>query len=508
MILVVAILGTGIVFLDQTAVNVAIPSIQSDLQGDIGDLQWIIDSYLLTLSVTLLIGGALGDLYGRVRVYNAGMLLFLVASVACGLAPTSGWLIAARALQGVGGGIMVPGALAIINASTAPERRGRVLGTWATFSPLITLAGPIVGGFLVDNVSWRAIFFLNIPLGIVAMLVAVRHVPDSRNEEAGGRLDWAGLIALVLGLGGLLFALIEGPRLGWTDPLVVATLLIGILGLATFVIVESRVPAPLVPLHHFRNRTFSGINLMTLILFAGLGGPFFFLTLNLQQVQGYSASAAGLAIIPIALSIFLLSRPVGRLSDRIGPRPILITGVLLMSAGFLLLLRPALDASYWSAWFPAILVYGIGIACMVVPLTTIALGALPQRNSGIASGVNNSASRIGQMLSVAILGAVLAGGFRSSLVRRGQELGLPQGVLDALFEQARNLGATQAPVGLPADIAAAVEQLIRLSFVDAFRLIMLLSAAFVLTSLVVLLLMVRPEAQSEEAPSLAARELL
>ena len=493
MVLIIAVLSSGIVFLDQTAINVALPAIQDALKADFGALQWILDIYLLVLSVFMLIGGILGDIYGRVRIYIIGMIIFAVASIICGVAPNTSWLIGGRFLQGVGGSLIAPAGLAIINAVVAPERRGRMLGTWGTFSPLITVAGPLVGGWLVDNATWRAVFFLNLPLCIIAIIIAYLYVPENRDEEASGQLDWAGVFTLMIGLSGILISLIEGPNFGWSHPLVIISLLIGLIGFALFIWVELHVPNPLVPLELFKIRVFTGINLLTLIMFAGLGGPFFFLTLNFQQIQGYSAAQAGLAIIPTAVSIFLLSRLIGNLSDKYSPRPILIVATILMMSGFLLLSRTGIDQSYWTAWFPGILIYGLGIAGMVVPLTTIALGALPQRQSGIASGINSAASRMGQMLSVAVFGGIMINRFRTSLINRSDSLNISPAIRDSLAEQARSLGNLQAPSGLSIESQEAIQQLIRLAFVDGFQLVMYLSTAMVFISLIILLLTIRKE---------------
>ncbi len=497
MALTLAILSSGIVFLDQSAVNVALPAIQSSLNADIGALQWILDIYLLVLSVLMLIGGVLGDIFGRVRVYIIGMAIFIGASVLCGLAPTAGWLIAGRFLQGVGGSLVAPGGLAIINAVVAPERRGRMLGIWGTFSPLITVAGPVIGGWLVDFASWRSVFFINLPLGLLAIFVAWRYVPENKNEEVDGRLDWLGLITLMLGLSGLLFALIEGPNFGWSSPLILASLVIGAVGLITFVWVESWVPAPLIPLNLFKIPVFTGVNLMTIILYFGLGGPFFFITLNFQQVQGYTAAQAGLAIMPIALSLFLMARQMGRLIDKIGARPLIIIANIIIAAAFFLLMWPSVDQSYWTHWLPGILLYGIGLGFLVVPITSLGLQALPANQSGIASGVNNAASRLGQMLSVAVLGAVMVNRFRTGLASRIASYNLPADVQTTLLAQARNLAETTPPANLPAETVAEIEQIIRLAFVDGFRTNMFISAILVLASLVILFLTIPKDSQPD-----------
>ena len=486
MALAIAILSSGIVFLDQTAVNVALPAIQESLNADISALQWILDIYLLVLSVLMLIGGVLGDIFGRVRVYIIGMIVFIAASVLCGLAPTAGWLIAGRFLQGVGGSLIAPGGLAIINAVVASERRGRMLGIWGTFSPLITVAGPVVGGWLVDAISWRAVFYINLPLGLLAILIAWAYVPETRNKEVDGHLDWLGLITLMIGLSGLLIALIEGPVVGWQNPWIIGSIAAGILGFSAFVWVESTVNSPLIPLDLFKIPEFSGVNLMTVVLYFGLGGPFFFITLNLQQVQGYTAAEAGLATIPLAIILFLMASRMGNLVDRIGARPLIIISNILIALAFFMLMWPSIDQSYWTHWLPGIVMYGIGLGFLVVPITTLSLQALPTNRSGVASGVNNAASRLGQMLAIAVLGAVMTNRFRLGLANRLADLNLPEAVQAELLAQARNLGETVPPAGLSAEVTAQIEQIIRLSFVDGFRTNMLIAAILVLCSLSIL----------------------
>ena len=504
MAVVVTILGTGMVYLDQTAVNVALPRLQVALNADVGGLQWLIDIYILTLGVLLLIGGALGDMYGRVRVFVIGMVIFVLSSAGCGLANSLGMLIAARAVQGVGGALLVPGGLAMINAVVAEERRGRALGTWGTFSPLVTVSGPLVGGWLVDTVSWRAVFFLNIPIGIAATYVALRHVPETRDEHASRTLDVPGVLALMIGLAGLLFGLIEGPHLGWGSPLVAACLAAGAAGLTGFVVVEWRSPAPLLPLGLFRNRSFTGINLMTLVLYFALGSLFFFLTLNLQQVQGYTAFLSGLAQLPSTLVLILLARHVGRLTDRIGPVPLMTVGVLIASAGFFLYALPGVGGSYWTTFFAPAVVFGTGMVITFIPLTAVALGSLPNRYSGIASGFNNAVTRVAQMMSVAIFGALMTDMFRDGLIERTAALPLSAGMRAELLSRARELAATTLPAGLPAGVADAVHQAIQWSFVGAFRQVMFIALGLALLSLVIMLATVRyqPVAQAK-APETA-----
>jgi EmrB/QacA subfamily drug resistance transporter len=482
-VLAVTILSTGMVYLDQSALNVAIPHIQASLNADVAGFQWILNIYILTLSVLLMIGGALGDRYGRVRVLIVGTLIFTAASIWCGTANSLEMLIAARALQGVGGALLVPGGLAIINATVPAERRGQALGVWGTFSPLIVMLGPLVGGWLTDTISWRAVFFINLPLGLLACWIAWRKVPESRDETAIGPLDWPGVLTLMLGLGALLFGLIEGPQLGWFHSLILVSILTGLLSLAAFIFIEARSPAPLMPLHLFRNRAFSGINALTLFHYFGLSSIFFFLTLNFQQVQGYGAFEAGLHQLPIPFCLFLMSRFAGRLTDRIGPQRVMTFGILLASTGFLLMLIPGVDANYWLTFFPGQLLFGIGNGLSFVPLTSIALGSLPARYSGIASGLNNAVSRVAQMLAVAIFGMVMLSTFRTSLTEQTQNIPMSADARTQLAEQASNLGATQAPASLESGAAQAVQAAVKLAFVQGWRNIMLVSFVFVLAGI-------------------------
>lgn len=495
------------VYLDQTALNVAIPSIQHALNADVAGFQWIINLYILTQSVLLMIGGALGDRYGRARMLIVGTLIFVAASVLCGLAGSLEMLIVARGLQGVGGALLIPGGLAIINATVAPGQRGRVLGVWGTFSPLVIMLGPLVGGWLTTAFSWRAIFFINVPIGFLAVFLAARFVPESRDEQATGPLDWPGVLTLMFGLAGMLYGLIEGSQLGWSHPLVAGGLGGGALMLALFVLIERRSPAPLMPLHLFRNRAFSGINLMTLLHYTGLSSIFFFLTLNFQQAQGLSAFVAGLAQLPIPLCLFLVSRQAGRLTDRVGPLRVMTTGALLASGALLLLTLPGVGANYWLQFLPAELLFGLGNGLTFVPLTAIALGSLPSRYSGIASGLNNAVARVAQMLAVAVFGMVMLSTFRASLAGRVAALPLAEDARAQLLADARNLGATEPPAGLPPEVAAAVAAAIRSAFVEGFRQILVIAFVLVLAGLAVLYVFVGFRAARVSSPEPAPASL-
>jgi EmrB/QacA subfamily drug resistance transporter len=418
------------------------------------------------------------------------MILFTVASIICGATNSLGALIAARALQGIGGALLVPGSLAILNATIPPERRGHAIGLWSSFAPLIALVGPVVGGALVDSLSWRIIFFLNVPLGILASTLALRFIPENKDPHATGPLDYPGILALMVGLAGIIFAIIEGPQQG-LSPAVLIALSIGLVGLATFLFIESRSANPIMPLHFFRNSTFTGINLVTLVLYLALSGVFFFLVINFQQAQGYSAVDSGLAQLPASLILAILATPMGRLTTRFGARPLMLIGIILCGVAFLMFARLGLETNYWLSFFPAVVVFGLGLAFFVVPLTAVALTALPDRFSGISSGVNNAATRIAQMLAVAIFGAMLASGFRAGLIDHTAVLPLDPPIRDHLIADSRNLGAIEIPASLSLAQAESVHQAIRLSLVDSSRILMVTCAALCLLAALITFFLIR-----------------
>jgi len=404
-VIVAAVLGSGIAFLDMTVVNVALPKIGDDLGGGLSGLQWTLDGYLLTLSSLLLLGGALGDEYGRKRMFVIGLVSFTVASVLCGVAPSIGTLIAARALQGAGGALLVPGSLAIITSSFESDDHGAAVGAWAGLSGLSTALGPFLGGWLVDAVSWRLVFLINVPLAAVALWVTLRHVPESRDPEAGERPDFAGALTATLGLGGVVFALIQGPAHGWSAAAVAAGL-IGVAALVAFPFVERRVESPLVPLEIFKSRQFSGANGTTFVVYAGLNAALFLVVVELQTALGYSALAAGAATLPITVLLLLLSPYAGRLSQRIGPRIPMTVGPLIVAVGLFLLAGIDPETTYFIGIFPGLVVFGLGLAITVAPLTAAVMAAVDERHVGVGSGVNNAVARIAGLLSVAVLPAL------------------------------------------------------------------------------------------------------
>jgi EmrB/QacA subfamily drug resistance transporter len=480
-VLATTILGSAMAFIDASVVNVALPAIQSDLGASIGGAQWVVNGYMLMLGALTLIGGAAADRFGRRRVFALGVAVFTTASVACGFAPTTAILIVARFVQGIGGALLVPSSLAIISAAFSEETRGKAIGTWAGFSALTTALGPVLGGLLVDAVSWRAIFFINVPLAAVTLAIAFARVPESR-DEADAPLDWRGGLLAIVGLAALAYGLTAAAQRGWGDASVVGSLVASALALAAFVWWEARASAPMLPLGLFRSPLFTGANLLTLLLYFALSGAFFFLPFNLIHVQGYSAALAGAAFLPSTLIMGTLSRWSGGLIDRIGAKLPLTVGPVIAAGGFALLALPGIGGSYWTTFFPAMVVVGFGMAITAAPLTTVVMDSVDARHAGTASGVNNAVSRIAGMLAVAVLGTLAVGLFGPALEARLDRLRVPPDVRAALTTQAPRLVEAQVPSGADEATRRLLEQAVSDAFVHTFRLIMLLCAALALAS--------------------------
>jgi len=462
-------------FIDGTVVNVALPALQTNLNATIVDVQWVIEAYSLLLAALLLVGGSLGDHFGRRRVFVVGVALFAFASAWCGFAANIGQLIAARAVQGLGAALLVPGSLAIISSSFPEDQRGRAIGTWSGFSAITAAIGPVIGGWLIEHVSWRAVFFINIPLALLVILMSLWRVPESSDKESVG-LDWWGAILGALGLGALVYGLIESSRLGFSDRSVVAALVAATLLLAFFLIVEARVPNPMLPLTLFRSRTFAGANLLTFLLYGALGGTLFFLPLNLIQVQHYSATAAGAALLPFILIIFLLSRWSGGLVERYGPKIPLVAGPSIAALGFALFMLPGVGGSYWQKFLPPIVTLGIGMAVSVAPLTTTVMNSATQNRVGIASGVNNAVARGAGLLAIAVLGIVMLHVFNHALEQRLSAWKLPPSAWQSLQAQRSRLAAASLPQEVDALTREAIGRAINESFVHAFRWVMAIGA--------------------------------
>ena len=492
-VLAATTVASSMAFIDGTVVNVALPALQTNLNATIVDVQWVIEAYSLLLAAFLLVGGSLGDHYGRRRVFLIGIALFAFASAWCGFAANIGQLIAARAAQGLGAALLVPGSLAIISSSFPESERGRAIGTWSGFSAITAAIGPVIGGWLIEHLSWRAVFFINIPLALLVIVISLRRVPESSDKESVG-LDWWGAIFGALGLGALVYGLIESSRLGFSDRSVVVALIAAAILLALFLILEARVSNPMLPLTLFRSRTFTGANLLTFLLYGALGGTLFFLPLNLIQVQHYSATAAGAALLPFILIIFLLSRWSGGLVERYGPKVPLVIGPLIVALGFALFMVPGVGGSYWQKFFPAIVVLGTGMAISVAPLTTTVMNSVTQNRVGIASGVNNAVARGAGLLAIAVLGIVMLHAFNHALDQRLSAWKLPPSALQSLQAQRSKLAAASLPEELDALTQQVIGRAIDESFVHAFRWIMGIGATLAGVSAITALVFIGTEA--------------
>jgi EmrB/QacA subfamily drug resistance transporter len=468
-------------FIDGTVVNVALPALQANLGATVIDVQWVVEGYGLFLSALILVGGSMGDLFGRRRMFLAGVTVFAIASAGCGLVLTIHQLVIARAVQGLGAAFLVPGSLSIISASFSEQERGRAIGTWSGFTSITAAMGPVLGGWLIEHVSWRWVFFINVPVAAAVVVISLWRVPENRIAVQRS-IDWLGSLIATLGLAGVTYGFIESANLGWKHPAVWGSLAAGCVSLIAFPSIEARASSPIVPLGLFRSRNFTGANLLTLCLYAALGIFFFLFPLNFIQVQHYTATAAGAAALPTILLLFFLSRWSGGLVARYGARRPLIAGPVIAAAGFILFAVPSGGGSYWTSFFPAFVVLGLGMAVSVAPLTTVVMGAVDQNHAGTASGINNAVARVAGLLSVAILGIVMVSAFSARLNQRLAELSVSPGVVHDLQSEEIKLAAVAVPAGLDSSAATAIRLAVDLSFVFAFRLVMLICAGLSLTS--------------------------
>lgn len=423
--LAATILSSSMAFIDASVVNIALPSIQRELAVSVAAMQWIVDAYLLLLGSLVLIGGALGDKLGRRTIFVVGVAIFTGASAACGLAPNAAMLIAARAVQGVGAALLVPSSLAIIGAVFAERDRGRAIGTWAGFGAITSAIGPVIGGWLVDALSWRAIFFINLPVALAALALAVYAVPNSRAPATAGALDWIGALMAVGGLGGLTYGLTIASTMGLAHADVLVLVGIGTVLLTAFVFVEARARNPMMPLSVFCSRDFTGANIVTLLVYFGLGGALFFLPYTLIRAHGYTATAAGAALLPLSVTIGALSSVAGSVAERIGPRVPLIAGPIVAGIGFAMLGGLVASGSFWRGIFPALTVVGLGMTITVAPLTTTVMAAVSDQRAGVASGINNAVARVAGLLAIAVLGIVFVHAHDLALSAQLDRLNVP-----------------------------------------------------------------------------------
>ena len=481
-VIAAASLGSGMAFLDSTVMNVALPAVQMNLDLSAREVQWVFGAFAVVLAALLLLGGTLGDHYGRRRIFVLGASIFALASVWCALAPGAGQLIAARAVQGAGGALLVPASLAIVGASFEGRQRTKAIGLWGALSGLAMAVGPVLGGWLVEDVSWRAAFLISPAMALVAIPITLRHVPESRDPEAR-RLDLIGAALATIGLGGLVYGLIESAASGFGAPVALAALLLGAFALSTFVFVERREDDPMVPPSLFRSKNFDGANLVTLLFYMSLTGSLYFVPFLMMQVHGYSAFVAGSVFLPFVAMALLLGRRSEYILARFGTKVPLVAASLAVALGFVLFAVPGVEqGSYWSSFFPAMVVQGFGMALAITPLTAVALASVEGEHSGLASGVSNAAARVAAPLAVAVLGIFIYGAFSANLDERLDGMNLRGEVRSEIEAEQDDLGAAEAPEGVEAATAAHIERAIDKSFVAGFRTVMVVCVGIALAS--------------------------
>jgi EmrB/QacA subfamily drug resistance transporter len=468
-------------FIDSTVVNVALPALQASFHATLVDVQWVVESYGLFLGALILVGGSFGDLFGRRFIFVVGISIFALASAGCGFASSIHQLIIARSIQGVGAALLVPGSLTIISTSFDEKSRGQAIGTWSGFTAITTAIGPVLGGWLVGHASWRWVFFINLPLAAAVIVISLRFIPESRSSTAR-HVDWLGAILATVGLGGLVYGFLESSNLGWKNPPVLGSLFVSFGCLIGFVLVEEHVTEPMLPISLFKSRSFSGANLLTLFLYSAIGIFFFLFPLNLIQVQGYSTTATGVAVVPFILLMFFLSRWSGGLVDRFGAKGPLIIGPIIAALGLMLFALPAVGDNYWKAFFPAIMVLGFGMAVTVAPLTTVVMNSVDQDRVGAASGINNAVARAAGVLAIAVFGVVMVKAFSFRLNHSLAGFSLAPDILHDLQNNEIKLAGLQAPSALNPAMKTIVKESVKEAFIFGFRIVMFICAGLSLAS--------------------------
>jgi EmrB/QacA subfamily drug resistance transporter len=500
-VLAACVLGSSMAFIDSSVVNVALPKMESDLATTLSAMTWVINAYTLCMSALLLIGGAAGDQMGRRRIFIVGISIFALASIGCGLAPGVEVLIFARAIQGVGAALLIPCALAIIGATFGEKERGAAIGVWSGASAIAAGGSPLLGGWLVDHLSWRAIFLINPVIAVPTILIALRHLPESIDPDAKKGLDGIGAALAFFGLGLLIYGLLAASDRGWSSSIVLGSLLLGMILLVSFVFAERRSPTPMMPLNVFTSLTFSGVNILTLLLYGALGGAMFFLPFLLIQVHGYSATEAGAAFLPFTVVLAILSKWGGGLVDRFGARLPLVVGPAVVAAGFLLLGLPGTGGSYWMTFFLPMLVLGFGMAITVAPLTTTVLNSVPQHQTGVASGINNAVAQVASLLLIAVLGTVGIAALDRSLDRHIATSEASAEVRKIAETARRGFVMPAMPPGTSEQTQRTAHAVIADSFLDTIRHVMLIAAALSLASAAAAALTIRTSPASRGSPA-------
>jgi EmrB/QacA subfamily drug resistance transporter len=492
-ILAATVLGSSMAYIDSSVINVVVPVVQQALGATTAEMQWVVNSYLLVLASLLLLGGAASDRWGHKRVFVTGAALFALASLVCGLAPDTGWLIAARALKGLGGAILIPGSLAILRAAYDDAGRAKAIGTWAACSALTTALAPVLGGWLVEAFSWRAIFLINLPMAALVIAFVLWRMPGSRRDGPAGPLDWQGALLAMSGLGCLAYGLIAASERGIGDVVVVGTVLVGLMLLAGFVMVEARAASPMMPLRLFASRAFSGANLLTLLMYIGFTGSLFLVPYEMIQVRHYSGGEAGLAFLPMSVALAAVARPAGSWSARYGARLPLILGPFILAVGLVIIGLLGPGYPYWVGLLPGVTLVGVGMAITIAPLTATIMGTVPAQLAGAASGINNAAGRLAKLISIALLGTMAVLLFESGLRTRLASLDLPEAGKAAILKGYRDLAGMPLPPGLTATQQVVARGAIEESFNDAFRWAMLAGALASLAAAGIGAVTIRPE---------------
>lgn len=499
-VMVSAILASAMAFIDSTALNVVLPSLQKSLNATGADLFWLLNAYLLMLASLILIGGSLGDKLGRKKIFLAGIFVFILGSAACGFAPTVLLLIVFRILQGIGGALMIPGSLSLISSSINEDERGKAIGTWSAITTVVTMGGPVLGGSLGDAGLWRYIFFINVPIGLFALIILIFKVNESRDESSDKAIDISGASAIALSLACITFGFLRMPLVGFNAE-VFATLVAGAVLLVIFIYVEKYSRHPMMPLYLFTNRVFTGVNLLTFFLYAGLGAGMLFLSLNLVQAQGYSQLQSGLTFLPFTMMMILVARFAGMIADKHGPRLLLILGPAVAGTGLLILSfvgQTHGPTEYWTTFFPGIVVFGLGMSFTVAPLTATVMGSVSDHLSGTASGVNNALTRIANVFANAIFGAMAVLFFTGALQQQVNTVHFNEKERQSIMAQAVNLGNARVPRDIDPNNQARVRRFYSESFIVAYRDVMRICAVLAFLGAIMSLLFINNSAVKKE----------